>query len=269
MEQKLKQHACPHCGSQSLEENQQANVYCLDCGRVQENLALTGGATFVNQKMDGQVIDVNEKYNRRATEKRLARAKAKMVELRDLLKIQLDDDDALIPGMRIMRYADSLGFFEKGKNVQTYAAAAFYIALRSKTAPYLLIDFSDKMNMNLFKLARSFLKLFKFLDFQSQLPIIDPSLYIHRYCKALDLGAKTKAVTLTAIKLIQRMKRDWMCQGRRPSSLCGAAILIATKIHDVKCSTSDICKTVYVCDETIRRRLEEFKKTSVAKLTKE
>lgn len=125
------------------------------------------------------------------------------------------------------------------------------------------------MNMNLFKLARCFLKLFKFLDFQSQLPIIDPSLYIHRYCKALDLGAKTKGVTFTAIKLIQRMKRDWMCQGRRPSSLCGAAILIATKIHDVKCSTAEICKTVFVCDETIRRRLEEFKRTSVAKLTKE
>jgi len=30
-----------------------------------------------------------------------------------------------------MRYADSLGFFEKGKTVETYAAAAFYIALRS------------------------------------------------------------------------------------------------------------------------------------------
>lgn len=123
--------------------------------------------------------------------------------------------------------------------------------------------------MNLFKLARCFLKLFKFLDFQSQLPIIDPSIYIHRYCKALDLGSSTKKVILTAIKLIQRMKRDWMCQGRRPSSLCGAAILIATKIHDIKCSTADICKTVFVCDETIRRRLEEFKKTSVAKLTKE
>jgi transcription initiation factor TFIIIB Brf1 subunit/transcription initiation factor TFIIB len=34
--------------------------------------------------------------------------------------------------MRIVRYADSLGFFEKGKNVEAYAAAAFYIALRSK-----------------------------------------------------------------------------------------------------------------------------------------
>lgn len=171
--------------------------------------------------------------------------------------------------MRIIRYADSLGFFDKGKTIEPYAAAAFYIALRWIKEPYLLIDFSDKMNMNLFKLARCFLKLFKFLDFQSQLPIIDPSIYIHRYCKALDLGSSTKKVILTAIKLIQRMKRDWMCQGRRPSSLCGAAILIATKIHDIKCSTADICKTVFVCDETIRRRLEQFKKTSVAKLTKE
>jgi hypothetical protein len=34
----------------------------------------------------------SEKYNRRATEKRLARAKAKMEELRRLLKIELEDD---------------------------------------------------------------------------------------------------------------------------------------------------------------------------------
>lgn len=77
---------------------------------------------------------------------------------------------------------------------------------------------------------------------------------------------------MTAIRLIKRMKRDWMCQGRRPSSLCGAAILIATKIHKVSnpnCSTTQICKTVFVCDETIRRRLDEFKQTKVSKLTPE
>lgn len=158
--------------------------------------------------------------------------------------------------MRVINYANGLNFFDKGKNIEIYAAAAFYMTLRFIKQPYLLIDFSDKMNVNLFKLARCFLKLLRFLGFQNQLPLIDPSIYIHRYCKMLDLGEKTKAVTMTAIKLVQRMKRDWMCQGRRPSSLCGAAILIATKIHDVACTTSNICKTVFVCDETIRRRLE-------------
>jgi len=73
----------------------------MGCGRVQEKLSFSGGVTFANQKMDGQVVDVNgnlilnsEKYNRRATEKRLIKAKAKMEELRNLLKIELEDEEA-------------------------------------------------------------------------------------------------------------------------------------------------------------------------------
>jgi transcription factor IIIB subunit 2 len=122
-----------------------------------------------------------------------------------------------------------------------YAAAALYITLRFQKAPYLLIDFSDKMGIKMFPLARCFLKMSKKFGFQQELPLIDPSLFIHRYCKMMNLGDKTEAVTMSAIRLIKRMKRDWMCQGRRPSSLCGAAILIATKIHGVSnqhCSTT-------------------------------
>lgn len=57
-------------------------------------MAFSAGVTFANLKMDGQVIDVNEKNNRTATEKRLKKARAKMEELRDLLKIELNDDSA-------------------------------------------------------------------------------------------------------------------------------------------------------------------------------
>ena len=35
----------------------------------------------------------------------------------------------------------------------------------------------------------------------------------------------------TAIKLIKRMMLDWMAYGRRPSSLCGAALLISARFH--------------------------------------
>ena len=49
--------------------------------------------------MDGQVVDVNgkdtfiiEKYNRRASEKRLARAKAQMEMLRNMIRIEKDDE---------------------------------------------------------------------------------------------------------------------------------------------------------------------------------
>jgi hypothetical protein len=53
--------------------------------------------------MDGQVIDVNgtsipypEKYNRRASEKRLARARNQMETLRAMLRIELDDEEAYV-----------------------------------------------------------------------------------------------------------------------------------------------------------------------------
>lgn len=64
------------------------------------------------------------------------------------------------------------------------------------------------------------------------------------------------------------MKLDWICYGRRPSSLCGAVILISARFHGFKRTTSQIVQTVHCCDETIRKRLEEFKETSVAQLTR-
>lgn len=101
------------------------------------------------------------------------------------------------------------------------------------------------------------------------MPVIDPSLFIHRFCAKLDFGEMQPQVSMTALRLLQRMKRDWMCHGRRPTGLVGAAILIAARYHGFKRTTNQIVQTVHVCDETIRKRLVEFKQTSVAKLTRE
>ena len=52
--------------------------------------------------------------------------------------------------------------------------------------------------------------------------VVDPCLYIHRFAHRLEFGEKTHEVSMTALRLVSRMKRDWMAQGRRPSGLCGA-----------------------------------------------
>jgi transcription factor IIIB subunit 2 len=74
-------------------------------------------------------------------------------------------------------------------------------------------------------------------------------------------------VATTALRMLQSMKRDWISTGRRPAGLCGAAILISARYHGFRRSTHQIVKVVKVCHETIRKRLQEFKKTSVAQLT--
>ena len=161
----------------------------------------------------------------------------------------------------------------QGRNTSHVVAAAMYIVCRKEKTPHLLIDFSDELQVrlaqqiNLYTLGSCYLKLVKFLHFEMQ--PIDPSLFIHRFSAKLEFGEMQSKVTDTALRLLQRMKRDWMCHGRRPTGLVGAAILIAAKYHGFKRTTNQIVKTVHVCDETIRKRLVEFKQTSVAKLTRE
>jgi transcription factor IIIB 90 kDa subunit len=60
------------------------------------------------------------------------------------------------------------------------------------------------------------------------------------------------------------MKRAWITTGRRPNGLCGAAILIAARYHNYKRNIAQIVKVVHVCEETIRKRLDEFKNTRTA-----
>ncbi|KAI6067957.1 Transcription factor IIIB 90 kDa subunit [Aix galericulata] len=55
------------------------------------------------------------------------------------------------------------------------------------------------------------------MDFRS-----NPCLYIPRFAHMLEFGDKNHEVSMTALRLLQRMKRDWMHTGRRPSGLCGA-----------------------------------------------
>lgn len=63
------------------------------------------------------------------------------------------------------------------------------------------------------------------------------------------------------------MDRAWISTGRRPNGLCGAAILIAARVLGFKRSTSQIARVAHICEETLRKRLCEFKGTQIAQLT--
>ncbi|EEB17083.1 transcription factor IIIB 70 kDa subunit, putative [Pediculus humanus corporis] len=95
----------------------------------------------------------------------------------------------------------------------------------------------------------------------------DVSLYILRFANRLEFGNKTHQVSMTALRLVQRMKRDSMHTGRRPSGLCGAALLMAARLHEFNRSVSDIIKIVKVHESTLRKRLLEFGETPSSSLS--
>src|SRR4051812_29008767 len=74
---------------------------------------------------------------------------------------------------------------------------------------------------------------------------------------------------MTALRLVARMKRDWILIGRRPSGICGACLLIASRIHGFKRTQKEIINIVKICDMTLRKRLNEFSNTQSSQLTLE
>lgn len=129
----------------------------------------------------------------------------------------------------------------------------------------MLIDFSDALQINVYTLGTCFLKFRRLLGLKLQ--IIDPALYIYRFAAHLSLDEKANQVAMTALRLVARMKRDWIVAGRRPAGICAAALLIASRAHGFERQHHDVTKVLRVCGLTVMNRVKEFESTPSAALT--
>ena len=174
-------------------------------------------------------------------------------------------------GMKYQNKFDDPTSLTQGRQTLVVAAACLYMVCRMERQPILLIDFSDVIGVDLFKIAEVFQLFKKHIRVDGhilQVPIIDPSWFIERFCRKLGFEEKEKEVRDTAIRLLQSMNRSWISTGRHPSGLCGAAILIAAKYHGFRRTTNEIVKVAHVCMEVVRKRVNEFKHLKTAQLTK-
>lgn len=173
--------------------------------------------------------------------------------------------------------------FTKGRKSLNVVAVCLYVACRQKeTRNYMLIDFSDLLQVdgpslypsttltrllqvNVFELGHTYLQLVQTLNLR--LPLVDPSHYISRFAALLEFGDETHKVATDAIRLVQRFDRDWMTKGRRPAGICGACLLLAARMNNFRRSVEEIVQVVKIADTTLRKRLKEFKETPSGALT--
>ena len=168
---------------------------------------------------------------------------------------------------RLYNSASNKKFITHGRKTKQIVGAILYLACRYHGTKHLLIDFSEVLHINLFVIGTAYIKLVKLLGMYIR--IIDPSLYMHRFCNKFNFGNKAKEVEKTALKILKFMKRDWITTGRRPSGLIGACILIAAKLHKLNIDVDLISNVVHVCSQTIINRIEELSLTRVASMTME
>lgn len=145
--------------------------------------------------------------------------------------------------------------FTKGRKSSNVVAACLYIVCRMNKTAHMLIDFSDALNINVYSLGSTFMQLMPLvITPDDPIPIVDPSLYIARFAAKLEFGDKTLAVIRDSNRIIQRMSRDWMAIGRRPSGICAAALFVAARMHGFARTVKELVLVVKICEGTLRSR---------------
>ncbi|CAN8074580.1 unnamed protein product [Agarophyton chilense] len=266
---------CSACGSDEIDfDAARGQSSCMACGEVLEQNAIVAEVGFAEDargrsNMVGQHVRADGRsnfasmpgYSARATFTTMLNARHKLRQLVSALKLHQRHTEA---AERLFRLAAERNF-HRGRRLANVCCACLYAVCRIEKTPHMLLDFSDVLETNVYLLGHTFLKFAQVVALT--LPIIDPSLYIHRFASKLEFGDKTNAVAMTALRILARMQRDWLSHGRRPSSLCGAALMCAAGMHQFHRSMIDVCRVVRIGNVTLRERLQELNKTPTATLT--
>ncbi|PBC29472.1 Transcription factor IIIB [Apis cerana cerana] len=272
---------CRNCGSTDIETDPaRGDAVCTECGFVLEDQLIVSETAFKetpsgNMMVLGQFVandstggatgfgatyHVNGKESRKIT---LQNAKKGITHL--CMQLQLNQH-CIDTSMNFYKMALNRQLTRGRKQAHNHAACV-YITCRTEGTAHMLIDISDVLQICVHELGRTYLKFTQALCIN--IPSVDPCLYIMRFANKLEFGEKTHEVSMTALRIVQRMKRDSIHSGRRPSGLCGAALLMAARLHEFNRSPTDIIKIVKVHESTLRKRLIEFGDTPSSALTLE
>mmetsp|Transcript_24662 Transcript_24662/g.69359 ORF Transcript_24662/g.69359 Transcript_24662/m.69359 type:complete len:587 (+) Transcript_24662:61-1821(+) len=257
---------CVYCGSCEINHDN-LRSYCGACGELLEEKNLVSELRFV-ECSNGRVAACGQ---RRQPSHELNR-NTEVTITKIVHRLSLGDE-IKEAGCRMFQLAVRLNFTQ-GRSSRRVAAACLYLECRRKRLPKLLIDFSDELGERSVKtLARVYMKLVQRLvgdpDVMVKVPVIDPSLFMERFARKLKLGSLRRTIQDTANRLIRDMRRHWICEGRRPNGLCGAALLIAAFHHGQRCTAEDIADVVRMSEQTLRIRLWELKSTPFASMSRE
>jgi transcription initiation factor TFIIIB Brf1 subunit/transcription initiation factor TFIIB len=274
---------CPNCGSTHIEQHDASGAsVCTECGVVLEENAIVSAVEFVEgaggaSSMVGQFVSATSSkaytssqgvggrggygFSRDSRETTLANGRRRITEVASRLRLGGHYVDA---AHRLFTIAVEKNFVQ-GRRTIHVVAACLYIACRQEKSQHMLIDFSDALQVNVYTLGTCFLKFRRLLGLK--LEILDPALYVYRFAAHLELEDKANAVALTALRLVGRMKRDWIVAGRRPAGICAAALLIAARAHGFSRQPQDVTRILRVCGMTVTTRVKEFELTPSASLT--
>ncbi|KAK9475694.1 cyclin-like protein [Lipomyces japonicus] len=272
---------CPSCKTAVTDYDSSGALVCTNCGQVLEDSHIVSEVMFGESSsgaavVHGSFVGADQAFARsggggsgyrkhgsyESREQTLLNGRRRITNLATVLNLPEYIADA---ANRWFQLAVTQNFVQ-GRRSQYVVAACLYVACRQQETTHMLIDFADILQVSVFAVGATYLKLVKCLQIK-KIPLIDPSIYIQRFAVKLDFGEETRKVMNDAVRLVQRMGKDWLHQGRRPAGVAGACLLVAARMNNFRRSKTEIVFVAKVAEDTIQRRLDEFKLTATGALT--
>ncbi|KAF1832398.1 hypothetical protein BDW02DRAFT_571133 [Decorospora gaudefroyi] len=260
---------------------------CYHCGKVHEDDQIVSEVTFGETSggaamVEGGFIHANQRHansmggTMRGLGGMESREQATWAgqQAIEALAASLNQREA-VKDQAVSWYKLAMNYrFIQGRRMRNVAAVAIYMAARRQPENTLmLIDLAEKIQTNVWTLGDTYKQFLKTLNEEDPAQLvgnkavqeIEPLML--KYCRRLEFGEDSHRVADDACKVLKRMSRDWMVQGRQPAGLCGACIIIAARMNNFRRTIREVVYVVKVADSTITSRLYEYKRTQSAALT--
>ncbi|PYH45552.1 transcription factor TFIIIB subunit BRF1 [Aspergillus saccharolyticus JOP 1030-1] len=258
------QKVCSGCGTVISEANIVSEV---TFGETSSGAAVVQG-TFVGEDQSHVRSTGPGRFHGASESRELTEANGNRY-ITQLSRALMIPESASKAATQVFKLAVGLNFIQ-GRRTKTVAAVSLYIACRRQDGnTVMLIDFADVLMLNVFKLGRTYKALLEELRLGGTIFLmnpIDPESLIYRFAKQLEFGPSTMQVASEAVRIVQRMNRDWMTTGRRPAGICGAALILAARMNNFRRTCREVVYVVKVTEITINQRLNEFSSTESVQL---
>ncbi|KAH3686229.1 hypothetical protein WICPIJ_002786 [Wickerhamomyces pijperi] len=271
---------CKSCGCTDFIKDihsASSDLACQNCGRVFEENPIVSEVTFGETSngaamVQGAFVGADQSHatfgngprgnGMDSRTKTLTNAKRKIRAVASALKIPDYVADAAYQWFTLALTNN----FVKGRRSQNVISACLYVACRKEKTHHMLIDFSTLLQVSLYSVGATFLKMVKALHITS-LPLSDPSLFIQNFADKLEFGDDKVKIVKDAVKLAARMADDWIHEGRKPAGVAAACLLLAARMNNHRRTHAEIVAVAHVGEETLQRRLNDFKSTHNGELT--
>ncbi|KAL1641854.1 transcription factor TFIIIB subunit brf1 [Didymella pomorum] len=275
------------CDDPNISDADEGGAICYNCGQVIEESHIVAEITFGETSggaaiVEGGFIGENQRHANSmggtmrglggmgSREQAEMNGRSEIQKLAHALKIRQAVEDQAIGWYKLASNHN----FVQGRRIRNVAAVALYMAARRQPENTLmLMDLAEKVQVNVWQLGDTYKQFLKKLREEDPAQLIgnkavqeiEPLML--KYCRKLEFDEASHKVADDACKLLKRMSRDWMIQGRQPAGLCGACIILAARMNNFRRSVREVVYVVKVADSTVNARLYEYKRTPSSALT--